>query len=362
MNKVFKDVTMHRLLIFLIVILLAVIVLELQYFMSGFLGAIVLYSVFRRLYRRLIERRKWNKFLATFFIFFLIIIGFALPIWMILEFLIPQINALIQSPEQITQKFQPVVNYIQNNEMIQKLDFKISNQQIMEIINRVMVFVPSTLGWVGQFITNCVVALFILYFMLMNSQKMERFVKEILPFSIEGKRYFIKQNKDLIKSNAYGIPILAISQGVIAIIGYWIFGVDKAIFWGLMTGVASVIPMVGTMLIWVPICIYQLATGDVHNALLLAIYSLVLVGSIDNVLRFTLLKRMADVHPLVTVFGVILGVQLFGIMGLVFGPLLFSLPGILYNVFKIERRNQFLLHKKKDQNIIILDYNENEEE
>ncbi len=120
-------------------------------------------------------------------------------------------------------------------------------------------------------------------------------------------------------------------------VGYYIFGVENAIFWGLLTGAASIVPVLGTMLIYIPVCIYQIATGDVHNGLLLAVYCLVLVGGIDNVLRFTLLKKMADIHPLITVFGVVLGLQLFGVMGLVFGPVLLSLPGILYRVFEMER-------------------------
>lgn len=337
MQKIFRNTTVQRGLIFLCMLLVLLITVELKYFLSGMLGAVALYVVTRRFYLNLVEKRKWNKNLATTLILFLIIISFAVPIWIILEILIPQINEQVKNPQELIQRFQPVLKWIQNQELLQRFNFEFDNQQIMNIVNKVLGYVPSTLNWVGQLFANIFTALFILWFLLTGSRKMEAAVWEMLPFSNDSKEFFLKQNFDLIKSNAYGVPILAVSQAIIAIIGYLIFGVENAVFWGLMTGVASIIPVVGTMVVWVPITIYQMATGDVNNGLLLGLYCLILVGGIDNVLRFTILKKMADIHPIITVFGVILGLQLFGVMGLVFGPLLLSLPGIFYGIYKMER-------------------------
>lgn len=340
MQNLFKNITVQRALVIIALILVLLITVELKYFLSGLLGAVALYVVTRKFFLNLIEKRKWKKGLATWFVILLIVISFGVPIWIILEILIPQINEQIKNPQEIIKKFEPVVKWVQNNEFINRFDFQIDNQQILNIVNKVLGYVPTTLNWVGQMFASIFVALFILYFMLMGNRKMEATIREMLPLKEESKQYFIKQNFDYIRSNAYGVPILAISQGIIAIIGYLIFGVDNAIFWGLMTGLASVVPVVGTMIIWIPICIYQIATGNLNNGLMLAIYCFVLVGGIDNILRFTLLKRMADIHPLITVFGVLLGLQLFGVMGLVFGPLLLAFPGILYAVYKLERNEK----------------------
>src|SRR5690606_3913156 len=118
--------------------------------------------------------------------------------------------------------------------------------------------------------------------------------------------------------------VLAFLQSLIAILGYWIFGVDEFLIWGLLTGICSLLPVIGTMIIWVPIVIYMIATGDVGKGIGLALYCAIIVSNIDNVLRFTVMKKIGDVHPLITVFGVIIGLQMFGIMGLIFGPLLLS--------------------------------------
>lgn len=317
--------------------LLLVLAFELQYFTTGFLGAIALYAVVRRYFLYLTERKRWNKLVSTLWILFLIIVSFGVPLWLLLEILIPQINDVIDHPQEIIKKFNPVVEFIQGNEYIQRLDFQIDNEQLITIVNRVLSYIPSTLNWVGNFFANIFVALFILYFMLMSNRTMEAQVKALVPLSEGAKNYFITANLELIRSNAYGVPILAVSQGLIAIVGYSIFGVEKAVFWGLLTGVASIVPVVGTMVVWIPICIYQIATGQMDQGLMLALYCLILVGGIDNVLRFTLLKKMADIHPLITVFGVVVGLKLFGAMGLVFGPLLLSLPFVLYQTYTIER-------------------------
>ena len=337
MQKLFDQISVQKALIFTALFLVALILFELNYFMSGVLGAVTLYVLTRNFYLRLTEEKKWNSNLVITLIIFLVIITFAVPLWIILEILIPKINEIVSDREAIVEKYNAVRVFLENNQYTKRFDLQLSNERIMQAVNKVISYIPSTLNWVGQMLGNIFVALFILYFMLKQSRIMEQKFKELLPVSRESKKYFIQHNAALIRSNAYGIPILGLSQGIIAIIGYYIFGVENAIFWGLLTGAASIVPVVGTMIVYLPICIYQVATGDVNNGLFLAGFCLLFVGGIDNVLRFTLLKKMADIHPLVTVFGVLLGLQMFGVMGLVFGPVLLSMPGILYRIFEMER-------------------------
>ncbi len=337
MNLIFKERTIQKALVISSILLLCFILFELKYFVTGLLGSIALYVVCRGVFLKWIEKYHWPKELSIWLMLFLIIVCFGVPIWLMLELLIPKINEIVQHPQKMIQSFNPVITYFENNELIQRFDFSISQDQILAIVNKVLGYIPSTLNWVGQFFANIFVALFILYFMLSSNREMERDLKEALPFSPAAKDYFVRENLALIRSNAYGVPILALSQGAIAVLGYSLFDVPQPVFWGLLTAIASVIPVVGTMLIWIPVSVYQIATGDLHEGLLLALYCFVFVGGIDNVLRFTLLKKMADIHPLITVFGVLLGLQLFGAMGLVFGPWLLSIPFILYKIYRIQK-------------------------
>jgi predicted PurR-regulated permease PerM len=338
MDTLFSKLTLRRGIIATIILLILIIVSQLWYFVSGVMGAITLYVITRRYFLKLIDRRKHKKWVAATWIIFLIVASFAVPIWVILEILIPQIDDVFRNPQEALNRFQPVIDWLKENKLVQAMGFEISNDEILQLLNRMVTYIPGTLEWIGQMFANMFVALFILYFMFMGNRRMEAELRSMLPFSEKSRDYFICQNVGLIRSNAYGIPILAFSQGVLAIIGYMFFGVDNAIFWGLLTGAASVFPVVGTMIVWVPLCLYQIAIGNVDGGLILSVYCLILVGGIDNVLRFTLLRKMADIHPIITVFGVLLGLKVFGVMGLVFGPLILSLPQILYAIFKMEKQ------------------------
>lgn len=337
MQKLFEKINVQKAILFIALLLILIILVELKYFISGLLGAITLYVLTRKFYLRLVEEKKRNKNLSITLIIFLIIITFAIPLWIILEILIPKINEFLSDRDAILDKFNSIRILIENNEFLKRFDLTFSDEKVLQLLNKIVSYIPSTVQWVGQTFANIFTALFILYFMLINARVMEERFKELLPVSKESKKFFLRENADLITSNAYGIPILGFAQGVIAMIGYSIFGVHNAIFWGLLTGAASIVPVLGTMFIYIPVCVYQIASGDVSGGLFLTLYCLVLVGGIDNVLRFTLLKKMADIHPLITVFGVVLGLKIFGVMGLVFGPVFLSLPGILFKIYKIEK-------------------------
>lgn len=140
----------------------------------------------------------------------------------------------------------------------------------------------------------------------------------------------------IVHSNAVGIPLLAIIQGGVAMIGYWFFDVPDILLTGFLTCLATVIPMVGTALVWFPIAVYMALSGDLFNGIGLAIFGTLIISQLDNLIRFILQKKMADIHPLITIFGVVIGLSLFGFMGVIFGPLLLSLFFLFVDMFKRE--------------------------
>ena len=145
-----------------------------------------------------------------------------------------------------------------------------------------------------------------------------------MPFSDENKREVISRVNVLVISNAIGIPLLAIIQGAIALLAYFIFKVPSPFLFGLLTCFATIIPLVGTGLVWAPLALYLLLTGDWVDALGLVAYAVLVISNVDNLTRFMLQKKLANTHPLITIFGVIIGLSLFGFMGIIFGPILIS--------------------------------------
>ncbi len=172
--------------------------------------------------------------------------------------------------------------------------------------------------------------------MLTNRRALRESMLEYIPLSESNLKLIGQDSVDLVKSNAIGIPLVAILQGVVALIGFLILGVEDPFFWFAIVAVGSMIPFVGTALGIIPVCIILYAGGDVWQAIALVIYGSVVVGSTDNLFRLVIQKRLADVHPLVTLIGVIVGVPLFGFIGLIFGPILVSLFLLIVKIYKDE--------------------------
>lgn len=323
-------------LLILIALTGIVLIWQLQYFIPGFLGAVTLYILLRQYFFNLTIKRKWKKWLAAILLIFTCVIVFVIPVWLLVQLLMPKFTYAFQHSGEFMAQGNHLMVLIR--EYLPRLN--INDQQIQQGLQKAIMIIPTflnaTINATASVMINVLTAFFILYFMLLSGRDMEKKIMRLLPLKDKNKDSLWLETKNMVISNAIGIPVLMLCQCIIAVIGYWIFGVDQALVWGVLTGVASIIPMVGTMIIWVPICIVVLASGKIGVGIGLILYCAIIISNIDNVLRFTILKRIGDVHPLVTVFGVIVGLQLFGIMGLIFGPLLLTYFILLIKIYRLE--------------------------
>ena len=140
----------------------------------------------------------------------------------------------------------------------------------------------------------------------------------------------------MVKANALGIPLISIIQGLTAMLGYFIFGVKEFALWGFLTGVFAFFPVIGTMVVWVPLVLFTYATGDHWNATALFVYSILITGNVDYLARMTIIRKLGNVHPIITILGVIVGLGLFGFIGLIFGPLLISYIIVIFQIYANE--------------------------
>jgi predicted PurR-regulated permease PerM len=189
---------------------------------------------------------------------------------------------------------------------------------------------------VGGLVITTVVMVFLLFFMLVSRIRIETYVYSLLPFEEDNKHAVMDEIHNMVRSNAIGIPLLAFIQGAIAVVGYWAAGVPSPFLFGIVTAFATIVPLLGTGLVWAPLVAYLALSGNWMAATGLAAYCAVILINVDNVIRFIQQKKLADTHPLITVFGVILGLKLFGFWGVIFGPLLMSMFFLLVNIFRRE--------------------------
>ncbi len=254
--------------------------------------------------------------------------------WALVDYLIPQITSFLSNTDKIVEQFNLLKEYMADKPFLKDIDM--SDEALLTTLQRFTKYVPSILNSVAEVMINIVVALFVLYFMQVYGRQMESYISKAVPFSPKSKDEIWNEVDSMVRSNAIGIPILGFFQGLVAMLGYWIFGVDNFILMGMLTGVASIVPVLGTMTIYIPLGIITIAAGETGNGIGILLYGFLLIGSIDNILRFTILKTLGNVPPLITVFGVLLGLKLFGMLGLIFGPLILSSIGVLIKVYANE--------------------------
>ncbi|MGO1244389.1 MAG: AI-2E family transporter [Sphingobacterium sp.] len=333
--KQINNNSINQVMLIIIIILISILVFKnLIYYLPGFLGAITLYILFRGSYLKLTETRRWSKVLTSILYILLSIVFIILPLWALIDYMVPQINEFLSNKTEIIAKFNALKVFMSDKPLLKDIDM--SDSALLNFMQRSTRYLPNIINSVAEVMVNIVVAFFVLFFMQIHSKKMETTLYKSIPFSKTSKGEIWDEVNLMIRSNAIGIPILGFCQGVVAMIGYWIFGIDNFILLGLLTGISSVIPILGTMTIYIPVSVITLATGDTGNAIGLFIYCLLLVGGIDNILRFTILKTIGNVPPMITVFGVLLGLNLFGMLGLIFGPLILSSIGLLIKIYSNE--------------------------
>ena len=158
----------------------------------------------------------------------------------------------------------------------------------------------------------------------------------MLPLSREQVARLYKNISDTIIANVYGILSVGVAQGVLLGVALRIIGMQSALLLGLATGFASIIPVVGSALVWAPVSIYLLVTGSIGKGVFLLIYCIVVVSSVDNIIRPWVVGGRVELHPLVLLFFIFGGVEAFGFLGLFLGPVVASVLAALFDILREE--------------------------
>ncbi|HQR00817.1 MAG TPA: AI-2E family transporter [Ferruginibacter sp.] len=324
---------LRQIILLLVIVLLAILLLnQLFVFLPGFLGAITLYILLRNSFNYLTIRKRWRKTgTAVLFILGSLVI-IALPLYFSIRLISSELSILLNNSAELVADARLVGQKIYELTGVQLM----TDENILTFQKQAATIIPSLLNSSASILSNFAVMFFLLYFMLVNGREIEKFLDRFIPLKEENIDMLSLETRNMIRANAIGIPVLAIIQGVVATIGYWIFGVKDFALWGFLTGVFSMVPIVGSALIWAPLCIYLFAIDKTGKAIGLLLYAALLISNIDYVVRLTLLRKFMDVHPVITVFGVIVGLGLFGFWGVIFGPLLISYFVILIRIYMNE--------------------------
>lgn len=317
----------------LILLLAAGVLIALFPYASGLIGAPVLYVIFAPLHRVLARRLRpsLSGVLVILMAFLLIVLP---GTWLI--------GMLVGRAQGVAQGIvtSPLLDRLQTLRVAQ---FDVGEQ--VATIGRELVswLGGNALGFIGtatRFTLNLLFSFFGLYYLLLNPDGAWRSVLPYIPFSRQNAEALRDRFVAVTTGTVIGTGLTALIQGLLVGLAFWMAGLGNAPFWGVVTAVFGILPVVGSALIWGPGAISLALAGQTGWAVVVVLVGVLLVANVDYVIRPVVYRRYAQVHPLITLVGAVAGISYFGLLGLLIGPLALSYFFELIRMY----RQEYLTH------------------
>jgi predicted PurR-regulated permease PerM len=310
--------TKHQQAAFLVAILGLAVLFALLPYASGLIGAPVLYIILAPLHGWLVPRVR-KRSLATSLVIVVALVGIILPFTWIISLLVGQAqdaaSSVVASPVMDRLDEITVGGYA-------------VGQQLREFGSRLVGLLGggaiSLIGRLARITLNVVFALIGLYYILQDPDGVWRSVRPFIPFSDENVETIRARFAAVTKSTVIGTGLSALAQGVMIAAAFALFGLGNPVFWGAVTLIFSILPVLGSGLVWLPGALVLYTDGRAAAAVGLALLGLLVISNIDNLIRPWVSNRYAQIHPMITLVGAIAGVGYLGILGLLIGPLALS--------------------------------------
>ena len=312
-----------------ILVLGAALVMALWPFFTGLIGAPVLYVIFAPLHREL--SRRMPRGMAAGIVILLALLLTLGPGVSFIGLLATEAQGMasgvVNSPilERIAQVDVGPYNV---GEQLASLGQRVANWVGTSILNLV--------GTATRIVIQLTIAFFGLYYLLVDPDRSWEVMRPFIPFSAENTEALRQRFEHITISTLIGIFATAAIQGILVGIGFTVVGLPNAFFWGAVTGVMAILPVVGSGLVWGPGAIALVLDQRVGWAIALALWGFLIVANVDNVIRPWVFRRYAQVHPFITIIGAFAGIRFFGLLGLLIGPLAISYFFELIRMYRAE--------------------------
>ena len=336
-----KDKTLSKYFLIVLTIAAALACLWLfRFFLVEIIIAGVLASVFYSAFLKLSKFLGGRQKMAAFLMCFLLLIIVILPISALITFFGNKapiaynetVNFINNSggsvPEMISQKFN-FINF--QDEKVKETVFGFT-KNISDLVSKgAKVAVKQT--------TNFIVSLFLIllttFFFFIDGKKILEKLKLWSPLPNKYDAEIYKKFREMSFTSLISTFVTAAFQGVIGSIGFLIIGLP-AFYPGLLIGFFSLIPYIGSMIIYIPIGVYLILTGDLYRGIFVLLWGSVIIGNTDNLIRAWILRGKSKVNPIFIIFSLMGGIALFGFWGLILGPLILSLTATIFHIYELE--------------------------
>lgn len=310
-------------------------------FLTSIIWAILLAMVFYPLFQKLQRLLKKKEVLSALIMTLLVLIVIVLPFSFLLASLANEMVDVYHRVEEMIKTGQlqahlerikeiPILEWIFSR-LSQYVDFSQMDplpfllKNIQKISTIIFNQTTTLLKGFSTFVAGFFFTLLSLYYFFKDGSHFFRRLKETVPLPAKEGDFIIQRFKDMIYATIYGGILIAMIQGFLGGLSFWVLGLPTPIFWGTVMAFLSFIPIGGTALIWAPAAIILLIGGAIWKGVFLLGVGIFIISIVDNFLRPIFISSRTNIHPLLLFFAVLGGVQAFGLIGLAIGPLIATL-------------------------------------
>ncbi len=331
-NEDFRKITIMVILVGLIIISFLI----LKPILLSIIVGIILAIVFSSTYDKVNSYVKIRSISAGIICAVLILL-IVLPIWFLTPIFLTQAFEIYQVSQQM-DFITPLKNLFPSLFTSEQFSREFGSVVHSFITRATNSLVNSFADIISNFPTialHMLVIFFTFFFVLRDKEQIVEYIKSVLPFSKEVEQKLFKSSKDITISIIYGQALIGIVQGLIAGIGFFIFGVNNALLLTLLACIMGILPILGTAIVWGPVVVYLFIAGNSVPAVGVLVFGII-SSVIDNILRPIFASRMTQMHPLTFLIGMVGGFFFFGIIGLILGPLILAYLFIILEVYRMK--------------------------
>jgi predicted PurR-regulated permease PerM len=349
------------LLLFVIVISAIFLAMTRQFLMAIFMAGLFT-ALTNPLYQRLLVRCRGKQTIASLLTIMVVVCLVLIPFSGLIGVVVaqainvsqsvtPWVHSFLQQPSAFSDYQHKIPYYEQflpyRDVIIQKLGILVGNASTLLIDS----FSSMTKMTVNAALMS-IIMLYTMFYFLIDGHKLLDKILYYLPLEDREEQLLLQRFTSVAKATIKGTLIIGIIQGTLCGIGFSLAGIQSPVFWGTLMAVLSIIPSVGTAIIWLPALIILLLLRDITGAIILGVVCGLIAGNADNIIRPRLVGKDTKMHDLFVLFGTLGGISMFGIIGIMVGPILAALFVAIWEIYG-ESFKEFLpevLSRQKSEN------------
>jgi len=321
-------------------------------FLSIFVGFVLAY-LFSPLYL-LINKKITSKNISALIIVLIFTVLISIPAMLIVKYSLLNIDKIynyVSSISDLESLLRTISPQLLNDAKIATNVHAITASLSSKITGFVSSAINSLFFNIIPILFNVVITLFIFFIAMRDQEELKEYLISLSPFSKEYQKKIYEKFESVTYSAIYGELIVGISQGIIAGIGFFICGVPHALLLTFILTIASILPIIGPWLVWIPVDIYLFLNGHTGSAIGLLIYGLFIINWVDTIIRPLIVSKGTKMNPAIALIGMTGGIYIFGIMGLIIGPLILAYFILLIEAYKDKKIGSMVFQDEEPKEI-----------